>query len=111
MKTIELSAKQRQEIQDRRRLAGDRRFFQRLSTLLWIDEGRTREEVAQARKSRDPLVRFGAVLQQLGVASAEALKGLDEEVKAEVERAVEFGEQSPEPGPPPRNPQTWRRRW
>jgi TPP-dependent pyruvate/acetoin dehydrogenase alpha subunit len=60
---------------------------------------RTREEVAQARKSRDPLVRFGAVLQQLGVASAEALKGLDDEVKAEVERAVEFGEQSPEPGP------------
>src|SRR5512135_3040476 len=46
MKTIELSAKQRQEIQERRRLAGDRRIFQRLSTLLWIDEGRTREEVA-----------------------------------------------------------------
>src|SRR5512142_2443620 len=46
MKTIELSAKQRQEIQERRRLAGDCRIFQRLSTLLWIDEGRTREEVA-----------------------------------------------------------------
>ena len=46
MKTIELSAKQRQEIQERRRLAGDRRIFQRLSTLLWIDEGHTREEVA-----------------------------------------------------------------
>ena len=47
MKTIELSAKQRQEIQERRRQAGDRRIFQRLSTLLWIDEGRTREEVAE----------------------------------------------------------------
>src|SRR5512144_1616082 len=46
MRTIELSAKQRQEIQERRRLAGDRRIFQRLSTLLWIDEGRTREVVA-----------------------------------------------------------------
>src|SRR5574342_73525 len=46
MKTIELSAKQRQEIQERRRQAGDRRIFQRLSTLLWIDEGRTREEIA-----------------------------------------------------------------
>ena len=46
MKTIELSAKQRQEIQERRRLAGDRRIFQRLSTLLGIDEGRTREVVA-----------------------------------------------------------------
>ena len=39
-------AKQRQEIQERQRQAGDRRIFQRLSALLWIDEGRTREEVA-----------------------------------------------------------------
>src|SRR5271165_3129699 len=46
MKTIALSAKQRQEIQDRRREAGDRRIYQRLSALLWIDEGRSREEVA-----------------------------------------------------------------
>jgi len=46
MKTIALSAKQRQEIQDRRRQAGDRRIYQRLSALLWIDEGRTRDEVA-----------------------------------------------------------------
>ena len=47
MKTIALSAKQRQEIHDRRRQADDRRIFQRLSALLWIDEGRTREEVAE----------------------------------------------------------------
>ena len=46
MKTITLSAKQRQEIRERRRQANDRRIFQRLSTLLWIDEGRTRQEVA-----------------------------------------------------------------
>src|SRR6516162_3969700 len=46
MKIIVLSAKQRQEIQDRRRQADDRRIFQRPSALLWIDEGRTREEVA-----------------------------------------------------------------
>ncbi len=45
MKTITLNAQQHQEIQERRR-AGDRRIFQRLSALLWIDEGRTREEVA-----------------------------------------------------------------
>ena len=38
MKTIALSAKRRQEIQDRRRQADDRRIFQRLSALLWIDE-------------------------------------------------------------------------
>src|SRR5437660_2381434 len=47
MKTIVLIDKQRQEIQQRRRQASDRRIFQRLSTLLWIDEGRTREEVAE----------------------------------------------------------------
>jgi transposase len=47
MKTIALNAKQRQEIHDRRRQADDRRIFQRLSALLWIDEGRTREEVAE----------------------------------------------------------------
>src|SRR5919202_2343668 len=46
MKTIELSAKQRQVIQKRRRKVNDRRIFQRLSALLWIDQGRTREEVA-----------------------------------------------------------------
>jgi transposase len=46
MKTITLSAKQRQEIQQRRRQASARRIYQRLSTLLWIDQGRTREEVA-----------------------------------------------------------------
>jgi transposase len=46
MKTIALSAKQRQEIQERRWQANDCRIFQRLSTLLWIAEGRTREEVA-----------------------------------------------------------------
>src|SRR5512147_74389 len=47
MKTIVLSAKQRQEIEQRRRQASDRRIFQRLSALLWIDEGRTRQEVAE----------------------------------------------------------------
>jgi transposase len=46
MKTVTLDARQRREIEDRRRQAGDRRIFQRLSALLWIDEGRTREEVA-----------------------------------------------------------------
>jgi transposase len=47
MKTITLNAKQRLEIQQRRRQAGDRRIFQRPSALLGIDEGRTREEVAE----------------------------------------------------------------
>ena len=47
MKIIRLTAPQRQAIRERRRQADDRRIFQRLSALLWIDEGRTREEVAE----------------------------------------------------------------
>jgi TPP-dependent pyruvate/acetoin dehydrogenase alpha subunit len=60
---------------------------------------RTKEEVAEARRSRDPLVNFSAVLQQLDVASPEFLKDLDNDVKEEVEESVRFGEASPEPGP------------
>jgi putative transposase len=47
MKIIRLADQQRREITERRRQADDRRMFQRLSALLWIDEGRTREEVAE----------------------------------------------------------------
>src|SRR5947209_10821717 len=46
MKTIQLTPRQRKEIGERRRQAQDRRIYQRLSAVLWIDEGRTREEVA-----------------------------------------------------------------
>src|SRR3954452_22640168 len=47
MKTIQLTLQQRQDIEERRRHAQDRRIFQRLSAVLWIDAGRTRDEVAQ----------------------------------------------------------------
>jgi transposase len=47
MKTIRLTAQQRHEIDERRRQAQDRRIYQRLSAVLWIDAGRTREEVAE----------------------------------------------------------------
>jgi transposase len=46
MKTIKLSGKQREEIERRRRQAPDRRVYQRLCALLWIDQGKTRQEVA-----------------------------------------------------------------
>ena len=46
MKTIRLTPQQRQDISDRRRHAEDRRIFQRLSAVLWSDEGRSREVVA-----------------------------------------------------------------
>src|SRR3954469_24902141 len=47
MKTIRLTPKQRQDLSDRRRLAQDRRIYQRLSAVLWSDGGRTREEIAE----------------------------------------------------------------
>jgi transposase len=47
MKIIQLTPRQRKEIDERRRRAQDRRIYQRLSALLWIDAGRTREEVAK----------------------------------------------------------------
>jgi transposase len=47
MKTIQLTPQQRKDISDRRRQAQDRRVYQRLSAILWSDDGRTREEIAQ----------------------------------------------------------------
>jgi transposase len=47
MKTIHLTSRQRQDISDRRRHAQDRRIYQRLSAILWSDDGRTREEIAE----------------------------------------------------------------
>jgi transposase len=46
MKTIRLTPQQRQDIGERRRHAQDRRVYQRLSAVLWSDEGRSREEIA-----------------------------------------------------------------
>src|SRR3954464_15134147 len=46
MKTIRLTPQQRKDIAERRRLAPDRRVFQRLSAVLWSDDGRSREEGA-----------------------------------------------------------------
>ena len=47
MKTIQLTPQQRKDISDRRRNAQDRRIYQRLSAVLWSDDGRTREEIAE----------------------------------------------------------------
>src|ERR1700709_596394 len=46
MKTIQLTPRQRNDISERRRHARDRRIYQRLSAVLWSDDGRTREEIA-----------------------------------------------------------------
>lgn len=47
MKTIQLTPQQRNDISERRRHAQDRRVYQRLSAVLWSDDGRTREEIAE----------------------------------------------------------------
>jgi transposase len=47
MKIIQLTPQQRKDISDRRRQAQDRRVYQRLSAILWSDDGRTREEIAK----------------------------------------------------------------
>src|SRR3954471_7048603 len=46
MKTIRLTPQQRQDISERRRHAPDRRIYQRLSAVLWSDEGLSREVIA-----------------------------------------------------------------
>ena len=46
-KTIRLTPQQRKDISGRRRHAPDRRVYQRLSAVLWSDDGRTREEIAK----------------------------------------------------------------
>src|SRR3954449_11268652 len=46
MKTIQLTPQQRKDIGERRRQAPDRRIYQRLSAVLWTDDGRSREEIA-----------------------------------------------------------------
>jgi transposase len=46
MKTIQLTPRQRKDISERRRQAQDRRIYQRTSAVLWSDDGRTREEIA-----------------------------------------------------------------
>src|SRR3954451_6805566 len=47
MKTIQLTPEQRNDISERRRQAQDRLIYHRLFAVLWCDDGRTREEIAE----------------------------------------------------------------
>lgn len=47
MKAIHLEPKQRQSIEQRRHDTHDKRIYERLSAVLWIDAGKSRAEVAQ----------------------------------------------------------------
>jgi pyruvate dehydrogenase E1 component alpha subunit len=59
---------------------------------------RTRGEVEEA-KSRDPIVHWRRTVLENGLATESGLKEIADEVEAEVEDAVRFAEDSPEPDP------------
>lgn len=46
---------------------------------------------------RDPIGILGQRMEKLGIASADDLQGIDDAVRAEVQDAVDFAEQSPAP--------------
>src|SRR6266550_2425157 len=59
---------------------------------------RTRAEI-ERHQERDPLKLFSTSLKEEGIMSEAEMKKVDEEVRAEVERAVRFAEESPLPAP------------
>jgi pyruvate dehydrogenase E1 component alpha subunit len=59
---------------------------------------RTRDEV-QKWMERDPILILGQRIQTLGIGTEAQLRALDDEVKAQVQDAVDFAEQSPVPAP------------
>ena len=60
---------------------------------------RTREEVDEVRKTRDPIDHLQELLEKKGWADEAALKAIDAEVKRIVADAAEFARTSPEPDP------------
>ncbi|MGA9658121.1 MAG: pyruvate dehydrogenase (acetyl-transferring) E1 component subunit alpha [Asticcacaulis sp.] len=59
---------------------------------------RTKEEVDDVKKNRDPIDHIKTMLEQAGVAESE-IKTIDNDIKAIVLEAVEFAQSSPEPDP------------
>jgi pyruvate dehydrogenase E1 component alpha subunit len=60
---------------------------------------RTREEVDEVRKTRDPIDHIEEMLEKHGYADEAQLKAIDAEVKKIVADAAEFARTSPEPDP------------
>lgn len=60
---------------------------------------RTREEVEEVRRSRDPIAWFGALLETEYDIDREELNALEAEASQVVEEALAFARQSPEPLP------------
>jgi pyruvate dehydrogenase E1 component alpha subunit len=60
---------------------------------------RTREEVDEVRKTRDPIEHLDSILEKHGFADEAAIKAIDAEVKRIVADAAEFARTAPEPEP------------
>jgi len=53
----------------------------------------------EAKKADDPIIRWGAVLMEEGLASEAELKELEQKAEQEIAEAVEFAKNSPDPAP------------
>jgi pyruvate dehydrogenase E1 component alpha subunit len=59
---------------------------------------RTKDEV-EDQKKRDPITLFGTVLKEAGILADTDIEEIEKRVKATVDEAVRFAEESPEPPP------------
>ena len=56
-----------------------------------------REEVQRSRQEHDPIEAFATRLLEAGLVDEQGLRQLDEQAQHEVEAAVQFAEESPDP--------------
>jgi pyruvate dehydrogenase E1 component alpha subunit len=60
---------------------------------------RTREEVQHMREERDPIDRLRKLMLDEGLAGEDTFKAIDKEIRAVVNEAASFAQDSPEPDP------------
>jgi len=58
---------------------------------------RSRDEITKVRDSKDPVTNVKAKLLKLGVATEEEIKEIDKKVRAEVDEALKFARDGPDP--------------
>jgi pyruvate dehydrogenase E1 component alpha subunit len=60
---------------------------------------RTRDEVQNVREERDPIDRLRKLMLDEGIADEETFKAIDKDIRAVVNEAASFAQDSPEPEP------------
>jgi pyruvate dehydrogenase E1 component alpha subunit len=60
---------------------------------------RTRAEVQHMREERDPIDRLRKLMLDEGLAAEDTFKAIDKEIRAVVNEAASFAQDSPEPDP------------